>query len=58
MTTDEMTFNQMWDKLLDMGVCEQTLITVTKLNGNRKDVLLDILFCLFGYRNFEQMEDE
>ena len=54
-TTDEMTVGEVWDKLLDMGVSEETLQTVTNIHGYTKEELLDVLYVRFGYRNFEQM---
>ena len=55
-TTDEMTVGEIWDKLLDMGVSEETLQTVTSIHGYNKEELLDVLYVRFGYRNFEQMQ--
>ena len=49
--------NKMWDKLLKMGVSEQTLQIVTSINGYSEETMLDILYAYAGYRNFEQMED-
>lgn len=54
-TTDEMTVSEVWDKLIDMGVLEQTLQIVTDINGYSKETLLDVLYAYSGYRNFEQM---
>ena len=55
-TTDEMTKDEIWDKLIDLGVCEQTLQIVTDINGYSKETLLDVLYAYSGYRNFEQMQ--
>lgn len=55
-TTDEMTVSEVWDKLIDMGVLEQTLQIVTDINGYSKETLLDVLYAYSGYRNFEQMQ--
>lgn len=55
-TTDEMTVSEVWDKLIDMGVLEQTLQIVTDINGYSKETLLDVLYAYSGYRNFEQMD--
>ena len=54
-TTDEMTKDEIWDTLIDLGVCEQTLQIVTDINGYSKKTLLDILYAHTGLRNFEQM---
>ena len=56
-TTDEMTTDEMWDLLLDLGVSEQTLQVVTDINGYSCETMLDILYSVTGYRNFEQLED-
>lgn len=55
-TTDEMTVSEVWDKLIDMGVLEQTLQIVTDINGYSKETLLDVLYAYSGYRNFDQMQ--
>lgn len=49
--------NEMWDRLLNMGIAEQTLQIVTSINGYSTDTLLDVLYAAFGYRSFEQMEE-
>lgn len=46
-----------WDLLLDMGVSEATLKVVTDINGYSYETLCDILYAVFGYRNFEQLPD-
>ena len=48
----------MWDKLLELGVSEETIRTVVNINGYRTDVLEDILYATTGYRSFDQLEDE
>lgn len=50
--------NKMWDRLLDLGVTEQTLQVVTGINGYSEETMLDILYAVTGYRNFEQLEGE
>ena len=47
-----------WDRLLDLGISEETLQIVTSINGYKLETLQDILFAAFGYRNFDQIEDE
>lgn len=51
----DMSVEQMWDRLLDMGVSEQTLQIVTDINGYNEEAMLDILYAHTGYRNFEQI---
>lgn len=52
-----MDTNTMWDRLLDLGVTEQTLQVVTDINGYCEETMLDILYAVTGYRNFEQLEE-
>ena len=46
--------NEMWNKLMDMGVSEQTLQIVTDINGFTEETMLDILYAHTGDREFEQ----
>jgi hypothetical protein len=50
-----MNENEMWDKLLRLGVSEQTLQIVTSINGYSKQTLLDVLYAHVGYRSFDQL---
>lgn len=50
--------NEMWDRLLEMGTSEETLQVVTCINGYSEETMLDILYAQYGYRNFDQLEDE
>ena len=47
-----------YDLLLDMGVCEQTLVFITNINGFSYETLCDILYQLTGYRTFDQLEEK
>lgn len=49
---------EMWDKLEDLGVSEQTIQIVTDINGYSEETLLDILYAYTGYRSFDQLEDD
>ena len=49
---------EMWHRLQEMGVSEQTLQVVTDINGYSEQTLLDVLYAVTGYRSFEQMEEE
>lgn len=51
-----MTIEEMWDKLIDLGVSEQTLQVVTDINGYNEQSMLDILYSITGFRNFEQLD--
>lgn len=53
------TTSVMWEYLENnVGVSEETLRVVTDINGYSEETLLDILYAVTGYRNFEQAEDE
>lgn len=47
--------NEMWDRLLKLGVSEQTLQIVTSINGFSAETLQDILYAHTGYRDFDQL---
>lgn len=44
--------NEMWDRLLELGVSEQTIQVVTDINGFSEETMEDILYVVTGYRNF------
>jgi hypothetical protein len=50
--------NKMWDKLLGMGVSEQTLQVVTDINGFSEETMEAILYSVTGYRTFDQYEED
>lgn len=49
--------NEMWDRLLELGVSEQTLQVVTDINGFSEETMEDILYAVTGYRNFFDIVD-
>lgn len=53
MTNDEIT--KAWDKLIKLGVSEETINIVTKINGYNLESLESILYAVFGYRSFDQV---
>ena len=55
MTKTNLSINEMWDTLLEMGVSEQTLQVVTNINGYNEQSMKDILYVVTGYRNFDQL---
>ena len=55
---ENLTIEQAWDTLINLGVTEQTLKIVTSINGYNMDAMTDILYAYTGYRNFEQPDDE
>ena len=53
MTNDEIT--KAWDKLIKLGVNEETINVVTRINGYNLESLESILYAVFGYRSFDQV---
>lgn len=53
MTNDKIT--KAWDKLINLGVSEETINVVTKINGYSLESLESILYAVFGYRSFDQV---
>lgn len=48
----------MWDNLIAYGIAtEETLITITNIDGYNIDTLNDVLFSNTGYRDWEQFEE-
>lgn len=52
-----MVENEMWDRLMELGVSEQTLQLITSINGYSTETLLDLLYAHTGLRSFDQIED-
>ena len=55
MKTTNLSINEMWDTLLEIGVSEQTLQVVTNINGYNEQSMKDILYVVTGYRDFDQL---
>ena len=55
MKTTNLSINEMWDTLLEIGVSEQTLQVVTGINGYNEQSMKDILYSRFGYNDFDQL---
>ena len=53
----ELTIEQAWDRLTELGISDQTLRTVTNINGYDMQSLEDILYSNFGYHSFDQLGD-
>ena len=53
----DMSKDEMWDYLLDMGVSEQTLQVVPDINGYSEQTMCDILYAVSGYRDLDQLDD-
>ena len=54
MTTTNLSINEMWDTLLELGVSEQTLQVVTDINGYNEQAMKNILYSVTGYNDFNQ----
>ena len=50
------TIESAWQTLLDMGVSEETLQTVTDINGYNMQAMQDIWYSRFGYNDFDQID--
>ena len=55
MTKTNLSINEMWDTLLEIGVSEQTLQVVTDINGYNKQAMKNILYSVTGYNDFDQL---
>lgn len=49
------TIDQAWEKLLRLGVNEQTLQIVTAINGYTMKTMEDVLDAHTGYKSFTQV---
>lgn len=56
MKQQEMALEEKWDKLLEIGVEEQTLQVVTGINGFNHEALEDILYFITGHRDFNELQ--
>ena len=52
---ENLTIEQKWNLLEEAGVCEQTLQTVTNINGYNDQSLDDILYAVFGLNDWEEL---
>ena len=55
MAKTNLSINEMWDTLLEMGVSEQTLQVVTDINGYNEQAMKNILYSVTGYNDFNQL---
>jgi len=53
---ENLTKEQAWDILLELGTSEETLQTVTDINGYNMESLEGILYVQHGYRCFSQLD--
>jgi hypothetical protein len=47
----------LWDRLIELGISEDTLQIITSINGYNEDTLNDVLYAKFGYRSIDQIEE-
>lgn len=48
--------SEMYAKLIELGVSEQTLQIVTSINGYSTNTLEDVLDAHMGYTSFDQLD--
>lgn len=53
----ELTMDEMYDKLIEQGVSEQTINIVTDIIGWNPDSMLKILDAATGYKSFDQLPE-
>lgn len=49
------TKDDAWDKLISLGVSDQTLGIITAINGYSMSTMEDVLYAHTGYRSFSQV---
>jgi hypothetical protein len=49
--------DSMWDQLLAVGVCEQTLQIVSAILGYTPEAMESVLYAHTGYRDFDQLSE-
>ena len=52
----KITIEEAWDSLLEMGVAEETLQTVTDIVGYNMEAMEGILYSRLGYNDFSQID--
>lgn len=53
---EKFTIEEAWDLLLNMGVSEETLQTVTDINGYNMEAMHGVLYSRFGETDFTEVE--
>lgn len=53
---ENLTIEQAWDILIELGTSEETLQTVTDINGYNMESMESILYAQHGYRCFSQLD--
>lgn len=52
-----LTIEEMWEKLENIGVSNDTIRVVTNINGYNEKSMLDILYAVTGLNDFDQLEN-
>lgn len=52
-----MTKDNMWDKLIELGISEDTIRCTLAVAGNSTETYEAILYWATGYQDFEQLEN-
>ena len=50
-----MGVNEMYSKLLEMGVSEDALQLVVQINGYSEETMYDVLYAVFAETSFEEV---
>ena len=54
----EKELDEMWDKLIELGVSEEALKLVTTINGYSEETMNTVVYARFGYQDLGQLEEE
>lgn len=54
----KLTNDEKWQRLIDLGVSEQTLEIVTSIIGYSRATFDSVLYAHTSYRSFDQLEGE
>lgn len=55
---DDDAIDEMYNRLVNLGVSPDAINLVASINGYSEETMLDILYAEFGYRDFEQLDDD
>ena len=57
-SANDMSFDECYDALVELGATEKEIDMACSLKGNTKETLKDVLYVRFGLRDFDQIDDE
>jgi hypothetical protein len=55
--SEELSIDEMYNKLIDLGVSNETIDCVTNINGYNENTMRDILYATQGYHDFDQIPE-